>query len=138
LIAEISATSPSLPSPARSAVFLKITSGAASACPIIFLHSVIHTIGAAVSKNLCPWRAFSRPSRNREIRLGPVTGLDRIPLAMALIEPGEPFGADNADDVAEMLPSRSRPAQHRYQAIQFGEPDLLVAGGSPRPMMGSD
>jgi hypothetical protein len=39
-------------SQARSTVPLKITSGAASACPIFFLHSLIHTIAACFSGNL--------------------------------------------------------------------------------------
>ena len=63
------------------------------------------------------------PSSFRKDRLGPVAGVDRIGLAPTLGQPVEPFGADDADDVGEVLPPRAGSTLYRDQAVQFGEPD---------------
>ena len=63
------------------------------------------------------------PSSFCKDRLGPVAGADRVGLAAALGEPIEPFGANDADDVGEVLAPRARPALYRQQAIKLGEPD---------------
>jgi hypothetical protein len=61
-----------------------------------------------------------------EVRLGPATGGDRVGFAATLIQPGEPLGANNVDDVGEMLPAGSRSTQHRDQAIALGIFDRLL------------
>ena len=40
---------------------LKSEPSGTSAGPIPLLHGLIHTVAAAVSKNLCPWRVFCAP-----------------------------------------------------------------------------
>ena len=63
------------------------------------------------------------PSSFRKDRLSSVAGVDRIGPAAALAQPVDPLGADDADDVGEVLPPRARPARHCDQAVQLSQPD---------------
>ena len=101
----------SIAEPARRAVFPRNSVGpATSGCPISLLPGLIHATAAGVYKNLCPWRVFNFPSKRREIRLGAGAGLDRVGFAVALGEPVEPFGANDADQSSSdsFLPDRGR------------------------------
>ena len=74
------------------------------------------------------------PSNFREDWLGPVACLDCKGPAVALIEPGEPFGADDADDAGEMLAAGSGPAQHRdHREPHLGELERPLDDGFTDP-----
>ena len=92
-------------SPARSAVFSEIRCRRRlGACPIS-PRTYPPARHAVISRTCDRGGFFCTPLASAD-RLGPVAGVDRMALAPTL-QPVEPFGSDNANDVGEVLPSRS-------------------------------